>query len=272
MINKINDNFCNIKLIAIDVDGTLVNSKKELTKENVEAIKYAVRRGVKVVISSGRPLSGIKQYEEPFEKDIPFITFNGAMVVKKDSNVVLYNKTIEYNEAYNILKYIYDNKINVVVWSDSKLYVNVISDTTKSYGYKSGCDPILSFDIEKMCQDGVNKILLYGDNSDLLNYKNDISRISNKVNLEFSSPYYLEIFNIEASKGNAVKALCDYYGFNREEVVTIGDNFNDLSMLKFSKISVAMDNSPDEIKEMCTFVTKSNEESGVAYAIRMLIK
>ena len=84
--------------------------------------------------------------------------------------------------------------------------------------------------------------------------------------------YYLEIFNIEASKGNAVKALCEYYGFSKDEVITIGDNFNDLSMLVYSGISVAMGNSPDEIKKMCTFVTKTNEESGVAHAIYSLIK
>ena len=261
-----------VKLIAIDVDGTLVNSKKELSIENIEAIKYAVDKGIKVMIASGRPLSGIKQYEMPFEEDIPFITFNGAMVVRKDSNKILYNKTIDFEEAYNILKYIYDNNINVVVWSNSKLYVNVISETTKNYGFKSGCAPVLSFDINQMCDDGVNKILLYGENKDLLRYKDDIVKISNKVNLEFSSPYYLEIFNIEASKGNAVKALCEYYGFSKDEALTIGDNFNDLSMLKYSGISVAMGNSPDEIKKMCTFVTKTNEESGVAHAIYSLIK
>jgi len=261
-----------VKLIAIDVDGTLVNSKKELSSDNIKAIKGIVNNDVKVLIASGRPLSGIKQYEEPFEYDMPFITFNGAMVITKDTNKIIYNKTIDIEEAYNILKYIYDNKINVVVWSDSKLYVNIISETTKSYGLKSGCPPIESFDYKMMCENGVNKILLYGETNDLLRYKEEISKISKRVNLEFSSPYYLEIFNIEASKGNAVKAICDYFDIDTSNACAIGDNYNDLSMLETVGISIAMGNSPDDIKRRCTFVTKSNEESGVAFAIKNLLK
>ena len=98
-----------VKLIAIDVDGTLVNSKKELSTENIEAIKYAVNKGIKVMIASGRPLSGIKQYEMPFEEDIPFITFNGAMVVRKDSNKILYNKTTLGNGDFQCLFQVFRN-------------------------------------------------------------------------------------------------------------------------------------------------------------------
>lgn len=255
------------KLIAIDVDGTLVNSKKEMTKENAVAISKASNNGVIVLIASGRPLSGLKQYESPFTYDTPFITFNGSYIVTKDTKKVIYNQPIDFCDGKSILKFIYDNNINVIIWANNQLYVNKINGIILNYGYKSGCQAIETNDYEYLCKIGINKILLYGDNLDLTNYKNVIKDMNLNVNLEFSSPYYLEIFHASASKGNAIKVLCEYYNISIEETIAIGDNYNDLSMLKASGKGIVMRNSPDEIKNMGYFVTGTNEESGVAEAI-----
>lgn len=251
-----------IKIIAIDIDGTLVNSKKILTEKVSKAIDKTVNKNIIVSIASGRPLSGIIKYLDVF-KDVPLITYNGAMVITKNRKV-LYEKHINLLDVEKIKNYFYKQNpnLNIIIWNDNRLYVNKYNDTIKQYEANSNAIASV-YDGRKL--DKVNKIIICGNNNDLRKIKKYLENQALEINCEFSSEEFLELYHKDASKGNALKFICDMYGFSGDDASAIGDNYNDLSMLEFAKYSVAMGNSPEEIKSKCKFITKTNDEDGVAY-------
>ena len=258
------------KLLAIDVDGTLVNNKKEITKATIDAISKAQKAGIKVIIASGRPLKGIKKYNEYFEYDSLFITYNGSVVVKKDTETKILNICITKESLKTIINYIFAKKLHFILWANDNLYVDEINEQILYYETTSGTKAIKTNIDSLVCYE-VNKIILYGSFEEICNYKEDIIKMNLDVNLEFSTTYYLEIFDKNASKGLALETIRKYLQLTKEEVCAIGDNYNDVSMLNKAGLSIAMGNSPEDIKKMCDFVTKTNEEDGVAYAINNYI-
>ncbi len=259
------------KLIVVDVDGTLVNDKKKITDKTAASIKKAQEENMLVTIASGRPLSGLKEYAKLFG-DVYYITYNGASIQNLSGNVI-YEKHINKKTSDEIINYCLYNEypknhnLNIIVWNDNILYVNQINDDILFYEKTSGMKATIfeTFSFAK-----VNKIIIYGENEYLQEVKRYFQN-NNNINCEFSSPNYLEFYDRNASKGNALEYLGKILKYSREELVAIGDNYNDLSMITYAGLGIAMGNSPQEIKDKSDLVTLTNEEDGVAYAIENYI-
>lgn len=260
----------NIKLVAIDVDGTLVTDDKRITENTIMAIRKALDKGVFVSIASGRPLSGLDRFREYFKEDALFITYNGGKVIKIDTNEVIFDKCMGSNEAKDVLNYAFNNKIHLFIWKNDELYTDEYNEHVEYYEIHSGVKAHVVSDFRGLFEN-ITKIILYDYHENLLKAKENLERINQNVNYQFSLPVFLEIFNKEVSKGNALEMIGKYYHINREEIMAIGDNFNDLSMIEYAKVGIAMGNAPDEIKQKAFYVTKTNEEDGVAYAINKFI-
>lgn len=260
------------KLIVLDVDGTLVNNKKQITDNTIDAINKAFSNNVLVTIASGRPLSGLSEYLKYF-KDVPFITFNGASIKTKNGNVI-FEKHIDVMISNLIINYCLksdyciNNNLNIIVWNNNKLYVNVINDDILFYEKTSGMRAEVFSDSNFT---EVNKIIIYGQNEYLLQVKKELESINKNINCEFSSDNYLEFYDKSVSKGKAVEILGKCLNINKNEIIAIGDNYNDLSMIKYAGLGIAMGNSPQEIKDESDYVTYSNEEDGVCKAIEKFI-
>lgn len=254
------------KLVAIDVDGTLVDNKKEISLNNINAIKKLINSGIKVTIASGRNLQGLQKFVTYFEDNTLFITYNGCMIINKDTEEKIINFCINKKSLSEVISYIKNKKLHFISWVDDVLYVDERNEQIHKYEKPYNCIAKIA-NVDYLYDKDVNKILLYGSFEEINGYKNDLQAMNLNVKLEFSTSYYLEIFSDKCSKGIALDYVRKYYGFSKEEVVAIGDNYNDLSMLKEAGLAIAMGNSNDEIKKMCACVTKSNEEDGVAYAI-----
>lgn len=256
------------KLMAVDIDGTLLNDRGELTENTKNAIKQWVDKGLIFTIASGRPIQGIEKLNRTLNLDVPFITYNGAMVVMGKSGKVLYEQKLSRNDSREIISLGNNYNVTIMIWNDNKLYVPQINERVENYKMISGVEPILIDNLEKIIEKGVTKILWYDEVEKIAQYQKEIgSFLSENVNFHPSRPYFMEFVDKNASKAIAMEKLGQFYGIKQSEMIAVGDGFNDLSMIEYAGLGVAMANSPREVKEKADYITLSNEEDGVAHVI-----
>ncbi len=256
------------KLIAVDMDGTLLNSQGIITKKTVFSIRRAVEKGVLFTVSTGRPIQGVERYNEILGLDAPFITYNGAMIVKGKSRQVIYQQCLCAEDARSILYWAKRFTPTVMVWSNNKLYVSEFNERTEKYKSLSGVEPILLENEEAVIQNGITKILWYDEAENIARYQPILhDNLGQGINFHTSQPYFLEFVDKNVSKAQALERLGQYYNISSEEMIAIGDGLNDLPMIEYAGLGVAMENAHALVRKRADFVTKSCDEDGVAYAI-----
>ncbi|WP_249870529.1 sugar-phosphatase [Oceanobacillus saliphilus] len=264
------------KLIAIDMDGTLLNDRHEVTEDVKNVLDEAKRQGIKIVLCSGRPIGGMRSYIKALNLDEEgdfVIAYNGAFVQDTHTNKVvaqislghddlvkLHELSIELNTPMHFfdVEGLYTPNADISEYTVLESYLNKIP-----LSYRQVSDIPTNLSIPK---------IMFIDNPENLNQT--IQALPENLNEEYtivrSAPYFLEFVHPSASKGNAVRKLSEQLGIKQEEVMSIGDNGNDLSMIQYAGCGVAMDNAIPEIKAAADFQTRSNNENGVAYAIEKL--
>jgi Cof subfamily protein (haloacid dehalogenase superfamily) len=265
------------KLVAIDIDGTLMNDRKEITKEVNAAIQAAKAKGVSVVICTGRPIVGVQSIIEELklnDEDDYVITFNGALVQNTHTKEVESQITLTYEN----LKEIYElsQKIDSPLhfFDTENLYTpnRDISRYTIHEAHINGIS-LHYRTIDDVPKDMLIPKVMFIDEPDRLNQNigNIPESFWGKYTFVKSTPFFLEILDPSVSKGNAVRLLAEKLSIKQEEVICIGDGENDLSMIEYAGCGVAMANAESVVKEAAQFHTLSNNENGVAYAIEKLI-
>ncbi|MBA2133274.1 Cof-type HAD-IIB family hydrolase [Capillibacterium thermochitinicola] len=256
------------KLVAVDVDGTLLDSNSNLTPETIKAIQETIAAGVIVTICTGRPIQGVEPLIEQLGLDLPFITYNGAMIVMGKSRKILYAQTMRGEDVKTVYKLGTNLKTTVVIWADNKLYVQPFGPEATAYSDLSRTKPEPITDLEALIAQGVTKVLFYDTVEAIRHFEKQVApAVPPTVNYCTSQPFLLEFFDQKVSKANALAQLSAYYGFSREEIIAIGDGFNDLSMIKYAGLGIAMANADAAIKQHADYVTLSNDENGVAHAL-----
>lgn len=264
------------KLIAIDMDGTLLNDRHEVPEDVKYTLSEAKKQGIKIVLCSGRPIGGIRSYIKALnlnqEGDFA-IAYNGALVQDTHTNEVVAELSLGHADLVKLYELSMELKTPMHFFDTKGVYTpNAdISDYTvlEAYlseiplGYRQVSDIPSNMSIPK---------IMFVNHPDKLN--RTIEELPKSLNKQYtivqSAPYFLEFVHPSASKGNAVKMLAEQLGIKQEETMTIGDNGNDLSMIEYAGCGVAMGNAIPEVKAAADFQTRSNNESGVAYAIRKL--
>lgn len=261
-----------IKLVAIDIDGTLLNSERKLTLEVKQAIQNATKAGVNIVLATGRPTIGVLDLiqELNLENDHSFmITYNGALVQNTGTKEILVEHGLNFND-YIEIEYL-SRKLGVHLHTqdyDTMYTANrEISKYTINEAILTGI-PLAYRAVDEMANVSILKTMMI-DEKNILDeaIKNIPTDHFNRFEMVRSAPYYFEILNKKATKGAAVAEMCAILGISAEEVMTLGDNENDLSMIEFAGLGVAMENALDSVKKAAKKVTKSNDNNGVAYAI-----
>lgn len=256
------------KLIAVDVDGTLLDSKKNLTPETIKAVREAVNAGIIFTICTGRPIQGVEPLSEKLGLDLPFITYNGAMIVMGKSRKILYAKTMRGEDVEPIYQLGKKLQTTVILWVNNKFYVSPLSPEAAKYGELSRTEPLPIDNLNSLIAEGVTKVLFYDDVKKINHWAETVGpHVPPTVNYCTSQPFLLEFFDQEVSKANALARLGAYYGLTREEMIAIGDGQNDLSMIKYAGLGVAMANAAPNIQQAADYVTSSNDENGVAHVI-----
>lgn len=257
------DNIRNIKLVATDLDGTLLNDYSEISDYNKKVLQNLMNRGIEVILSTGRPLNGMIRYKNILNNNNHSIVFNGSVVADNDGNFI-YNKPIDKDTAMNIIDIYnkYKSKdIYLHVYSGNKYIVSEEDFYFRRYAQKEnisdtliGLNNIENFEFSKM--------LFIGDRDILEKIQKDIN---NNINADtsFSHTNFLEILANGINKGSALKWLCDKKGIKRDEIIAFGDNYNDIKMIEFAGIGVAVSNAEDELKNKADYICLSNDKNGV---------
>lgn len=282
-----------IKCIATDMDGTLLNgTAKKITKANREAIKEAQAQGVEVVIATGRSYDEVTPLLEEAGLVCPAICVNGAEIRSQDGEIVN-SVPFEKQDAIAAADYLNEQEIYFEVYTDKgkfthdkKKSVSIIVDiVTSAYPDANYQEAILYAEerVKRIHQIDDYNQLFAGDEYQIYKFlvfsfdRDKLARAQEELSdmkmLEISSSGHenLEITHVQAQKGIALEAFVHSKGISLSETMAIGDNFNDVSMFEKAGRSVAMGNAGQMIKSMCDMVTATNEESGVAKAIRAVL-
>ncbi|MFC7441925.1 Cof-type HAD-IIB family hydrolase [Laceyella putida] len=284
-----------VKLIAIDMDGTLLNHEGQVSTANLQAIEMAQAKGVVVAIATGRSHHGARKVLDEIGFGGPLIYLNGSCTqlpsgelveeiflprAKIDELMPLFKEGGTYYEFYT-RDGIYRNRDGIEI---IKKEMEEIEDANplihrwlesfterRQHRIEDRVEGRYAEDILADPSIGIYKSMVLS--TDLHKLKRIRARVEAQADVAVasSSTYNFEVNHPEAQKGIAVKKLANRLDIPMEEVMVIGDNQNDLSMMRMAGISVAMGNAEDEIKEACRFVTKTNEEDGVAFAIQKFV-
>jgi Cof subfamily protein (haloacid dehalogenase superfamily) len=281
-----------MRLVAIDMDGTLLSSDKEISKENIDAINDAVKHGHVVMICSGRSQEDIMVFLKEQGLSIPFAGSNGAIVyadskvihsVAMDKNVV----ALAYEKLEN-LKHpfkIYTNKgiySNGTFLDRALLEYNSVPEDMRNHTFKfehmieyqKKSKSYLLTSIEDLHHQEdleIHKFFIFTPHhkrrAEIISQLELIDNLS----VTSSGADNVEIMSIDGHKGNGIIQMAKYFNIPIEDTIAIGDNFNDVPMFETTGLSIAMANAEEEIKEMCDVVTLSNDDHGVAYAIQKYV-
>ncbi|MFC0189766.1 Cof-type HAD-IIB family hydrolase [Fictibacillus aquaticus] len=280
-----------MKLIAIDMDGTLVNKQLKVTKENASAIKEAQNKGHLVVIATGRSYDEARFALSDAELHLPLICVNGAEIRSEDWDIltsvpiphfqyeqieaVLSKEDIYYELYTNKGTFTANRERAYEVMKDIVLTSNpeaTDDDVQKAAlrRIKLGLVHVVNSYQELLDQEGIEvyKLLGFHANQEKLARAAQELNMMDELAVSSSSRHNLEITNSEAQKGVALEKFAQMHDICMKDTMAIGDNYNDVSMLERAGTSVAMGNAEEDIKKIAQYVTKTNEESGVAYAIR----
>jgi len=282
------------KLIALDIDGTLLNSKYELTKRTRKALKSAMDLGLKVTIATGRYYPSARRIARSIPINAPIIVNDGALIKDVFTNKTIFEKPLPLEMAQEILElttYFPSFKVQVFM-KETKIYVGInnqimqfsrLLNFCRKHPIKSSINFLRDFifipvqnvsniaEAKRMLKQDPCKIVVYGDDGELKTFKSElIKRYEERVFLTSAIPRCVDVLNGEISKAKGLVVLADLLGIKHEEIIAVGDNFNDMEMLKFAGLGVAMGNAPDLVKRVADIVTASNDQDGVAKLIEMM--
>ena len=283
-----------IKLIASDMDGTLLNSNHEISRENLQAIKKAEEMGVKFAISTGRMYEDVKPLLDECGLKCQCIVLNGGEYIDEEGKV-LEGIYIGRQEAREIINMILKENIVAEIYTDKGLYtVNTKEEALMEVAYRIiAFNPETNFenaiklaethphfvnlkyiiDIDKFLNSDVKIgkfVAFYNDEETTIKVKNKLKCIG-ELAITGTFTKNIEINNKEAQKGFILAKVVEKMGIKRDEVMVIGDSFNDYTMFTEFKESFAMENAVPEIKEIAKYITDTNDNNGVAKAIYKIL-
>lgn len=267
------------KLVAIDLDGTLVTDKKEITSRTIEIITKALEKNVKIMISSGRAFYRLEPFIDKLglrKQNECTICFNGGMIIENTTKDVLYSKNLEADEVKELIQLGKKLQLPIMIYSKDTHYVEEIPEVVQRNTKNLKGMNIKIVDFEKMNfeqkQNYIYKVCFIDKPEKIIAKRKEISKeMLENYEITSSVPEYLEIVKKGIKKSEAIKFVMQKYNIKREEVMAIGDGENDVEMLEFVGLGIAMENAQDYVKKFAKDVTTSNNDDGVARAIEKYI-
>ncbi len=268
------------KMLVLDLDGTVLDDEKRIPEQNKMAIKEVIQRGIKVVVCSGRIFKGARLYASELEVNAPVIACNGAVIKTMPDNRLIYFNPLSSQDCKKVIDicrssgvYIHAYVGEVLVTEQLKHSSLIYSERNQELAEEDRIDIKVVEDIGRhieMSREPVSKLVIIAEHSSLL--KDIRDKVSNIETIEISSSNFdnFEITNKGVSKGKALEFLCGYLGILLSETAAIGDNENDIGLLKTAGLGIAMGNAIPELKRIASSVTDSNRNNGVAKAVEML--
>ncbi len=263
------------KLVVLDIDGTLVNSDKKVTQKTIEYIEKASKMGVRFIIASGRTPYGIL----PIAKEINLekiggyiLAFNGGACINCETMEVLYENFIDKSEMKKLFEF--GEKHNIPFMTYNKDVLFTPNETTKYIDLETRLNHLTICRPENFLEEAnfdFPKVIFTDDGDRLGGFVDMAVKEFPQFEVCRSEPFFLEVCPKGIHKATGIKNIIEILGVKREEVIAIGDGFNDITMIEYAGLGVAMGNAQQAVKDVADYVTVSNDEDGVCSVIEEFI-
>ena len=268
-----------IRLLVVDIDGTISGRSNDISPPVLTALKAVQAKGIAVTIATGRMYSSAKRFHQLLNSTLPLIAYQGAWIQDTSSDSLLQDWKLTPIQVTYLLDYFEQphlrDRIDVHLYIGDRLHVRDITAHTEHYSSRSGIEPVVAGDLRSTLDTPPTKLLALGPDAALI--QSCLAELKTRTppepwHLTTSAATFLEATHPQANKGDAVRYLAEsILGLQANQVMTIGDNFNDLEMLVYAGIGVAMGDAPTLVKEKADWITASAEEDGVAHILKTLL-
>ncbi len=263
----------NLKLIALDIDGTLTNDEKKITKETKDTLIEMQEKGVRVMLASARPAPGLLEMARQLQLEKYhgiLMAYNGGRVVDASNGQVLSEIHMDLEKTKKLLRFLETLPVTVIIDDSVKFYVTDVHGYKVEYEFKNnGMDCVEVDNLANFLNFSPVKLLLSVDPEKILEVQAKIKEhMDDDLVVVRTAPFYLEIVPASINKGKGVIDVCKELGIELTDVAAFGDSENDIPMLEVAGCGVAMANAEDVVKKSANIVTLSNNEDGIAYAIK----
>lgn len=265
------------KLLVLDVDGTLLNDEREISKRTLAALLKVQQMGVRIVLASGRPTYGLM----PLAKTLELgnyggfvLSYNGCQIIKAQNGEILFERRINPEMLPYLEKKARKNGFAIFTYHDDTLITDSPdNEYIKNEALLNNLKIIREDEFSTAIDFAPCKCMLVSDKEKALIglEQHWEKRLAGTLDAFRSEPYFLEVVPCGVNKANTLGALLEHLGVTREEVIAVGDGVCDVTMLQLAGMGVAMGHSQDSVKVCADYVTASNEEDGVALAVEKLI-
>ncbi len=256
------------ELLVLDLDGTLTNSEKKISAPTKAAIMKLQKMGKHVVLASGRPTPGVV----PLAKELSLrkygsyiLSFNGGHVINCKDNSVVYNKILDHKYIEPIYKIVKKAGVNIITYTDTEIISAFAPNEETKIEARINHLPVKQvFDFPSYVNFPINKLLITGDAKILESMEIKLkSLFQGEINIFRSEPYFIEIMPPKIDKAYSLSQLLNTIGLTKDQMICCGDGFNDLTMIQYAGLGVAMANAQQVVLDHADYITKSNDEDGI---------
>lgn len=263
-----------IKLVALDLDDTLLLPDGTISQVSKEALIRVRAQGVIVTLATGRMYRSAVQFAKELELDVPIITYQGALIKTSHTEEVWRSVELETNTTRSILQFLESEPVHINLYRGDDLYVKTANEVARQYAsfvrvplHEAGL-------LSKSHLHGTIKIVAIGDVGYIRDSLEPRAKelFGGELTINTSRPHFLEIGHREATKSNALAFLGERFDIRREEMLAMGDGVNDLDMLEYVGVGVAMGNADPRVLEVADYITDTNCNDGVAKALKIYVR
>lgn len=268
------------EMLVLDLDGTLTNSKKEITEPTRKALIEIQEAGKRVVLASGRPINGVLPLADKLRLDqfgSYILSFNGARITQCSTKQIIYNKTIPQGviePIFQLAKEYEHLGVDIITYQDDNIISGICpNEYTEKEKFINSMNIKRVDNFPKYVNFPVNKLLIPGEPKVLEEMMEVLkAKFHTLLNIYRSEPFFLEIMPQNIDKAFTLQKLLSSIGLSADQMICCGDGYNDLSMIEYAGLGVAMENAQPIVKESADYITKSNDEDGVLYVINQFMR
>jgi len=260
------------QMIVLDLDGTLMNTRNEISTRTQNALAELQKRGGKVVLASGRPVTGVVPLADLL--GLPrygsyILAFNGSRIVNCGTKKCIYERNLKPETIHALYRQAHRLGFTVLTYDDTKIYSTPDPSDYANYEVNANHMPLTILeDFERAVTFPVPKCLIIGEADPLAALETELRlKYHGILTINRSFPFFLEVNPKDVNKGSSLSRLLNGLDMNPEQVICCGDGENDIPMIEMAGLGVAMENAAGNVKNAADFITTSNDEDGIAYVI-----
>lgn len=260
------------KVLVLDIDGTLTNSNKEITPDTKNGLQTIMERGHKVILASGRPTPGMRRYEEELELKKYggyLLSFNGGRIVECRTGEIVYQRTLPPTVIPELYDFAKENGCGIITYEGDYIISAFEPDEyVKLESRINGLEIKVVENFKEYVKFDVNKCLLTAPLDHAPEFEKSLQeKYQGTLSIYRSEPFFIEIMPLNVDKAASLDRMLEVIGLTKDDAICCGDGYNDISMIQYAGVGVAMGNAQPAVKEAADYITATNDEDGLVQVI-----